>query len=822
MSASEPAPPAARRPLLGLARTVLFPHDVCTVEVSDAEGLRALARMNALDGQLVAVPLRDVLPRRAEDAPREPAPDGTGMPVADPSGAPRFHLVGTLARVVSRAALPEGGLRIVLQGLRRVSLATPQLAEGCWWSACERLETTPAPSEQAAAERARLSALLAALAEADKSVSRELPGMIALYGEDDERVTDLVASLLPLAHAERARLLSEPSALARTRALIHHLDSALVRARASSALDGRVAERLRRRFLRAKLAELKQELGEPSAHELEVERFQERIEATPLSAAARTAALRELDHLRRAPGSSQTAARLRAYLDWMLELPWVGEAPSGARGDALDFEHVEARLSESHKGLADVKKRIAEFLAVRQLGGSARGTVLCFLGPPGTGKSSMGRAVANSLSRPLLTIPIGTITHEREIVGVPHERASGSPGAILAGLSRAGKNDPVILLDEIDKVSLGGEGHAAGALLSLLDPEQNGEFLDQYLGVPFDLSNCLFLATATDAGPIPEALMDRMETIEFPGYSEAEKYEIARAHLLRRAREYAGLKARQLKVSPGALRALIRGYTEEAGVRQLQRHLISLARKAAVEVARGGAPLSARKEDLARLLGPRTVEEDLRVRRPAVGVTTGLAWTSAGGSLLPIEAISMPGSGRLILTGSLGDVLRESVQTAVSYVRTFCSHLGLESDVLDNIDLHLHLPSAATPKDGPSAGIAIAVALVSLLTQEPARHDVAMTGEMSLLGQVLGVGGIREKLLAAIRAGVPEVILPRRNAEDSLRLDPEIRRRVRMHLIDDVREAFEIAIKGGARARPALSVERVEKKRAAREARDGA
>lgn len=797
----ESDPTSTRRPLLGLVRTVLFPHDVCTVEVTEPDGLRALARLNALDGQLVAVPVRD----------------GAEHPDAE-----RFHAVGTLARVVSRTSLPQGGLRVVLQGLRRVTLGKLDNTEGCWWSACERLETVPAAPELAAGERARLSALLTAVAEADTSVSRELPGMIALYGDDDERVTDLVASLLALAHGERARLLAESSALARTRLLIHHLEGALVRARASSALDGRVAERLRRRYLRAKLAELKHELGEPSAHELEIERFQERIEATPLSAAAHVAALRELDHLRRVQGSSHSAARLRAYLDWMLELPWqAARTPDGPDPDALDFERVEERLSESHRGLADVKRRIAEFLAVRQLGGSARGTVLCFLGPPGTGKSSMGRAVANSLGRPLLTIPIGTITHERELVGLPHERSGASPGAILAGLSRLGRSDPVILLDEIDKVSFGGEGHAAGALLSLLDPEQNAEFLDQYLGVPFDLSNCLFLATATDAGPIPEALLDRMETIEFAGYSESEKYEIARAHLVRRAREYAGLKAKQLALTPGALRALIRGYTEEAGVRQLQRHLISLARKAAVEVARGGVPLRVRKDGLATLLGPRTVEEDLRVRRPAVGVTTGLAWTSAGGSLLPIEAISMPGSGRLILTGSLGDVLRESVQTAVSYVRTFCSHLGLDSDVLDNIDLHLHLPAAATPKDGPSAGVAIAVALVSLLTREPARHDVAMTGEMSLLGQVLGVGGVREKLLAAIRAGVPEVILPRRNAEDCLRLDPEIRRRVRTHLIDDVREAFEIAIRGGSRAQPELTIEHTSRKRAAREARDG-
>lgn len=791
-----------RRPLLGLANQVLFPHDVATLDAFVPEDLRALARLNALDGQVVAVPLR------------------TPVPPAGPAGG-RFHPVGTLARVLSRTSLTDGGVRLSLQGLRRVALGPVETEDGCFWSACARLEASPDDSGHRAHERHRLASLLSSLAESDESVSAELAGMIGLYGEDDERITDLVATLLPLAHRERARLLGEASPLERARLLVHHLEGALVRARATSALDGRVAERLRRRFLRAKLAELKVELGEPSPQEVEIGRFEERISASPLSPAARHAAQRELEHLRRAPGSSQVAARQRAYLEWMLELPWERPAPAAA---GIEFEHVAECLSESHTGLVDVKRRIAEFLAVRQLGGSARGTVLCFLGPPGTGKSSMGRAVASALGRPLLSIPLGTITHERELVGLPHERASGAPGAVLAGLHRLGKADPVILLDEIDKLSLGGEGHAAGALLSLLDPEQNGEFLDQYLGVPFDLSNCLFLATATDAGPIPEALLDRMETIEFAGYSEPEKFAIARKHLLRRAREYAGLGARQLAVTPGALRALIRGYTEEAGVRQLQRHLISLARKAAVEAVRGGKPLRVRKSDLTTHLGPRTVEEDLRVRRPAVGVTTGLAWTSAGGSLLPIEVISMPGAGRLTLTGSLGDVLRESVQTAVSYVRTFCSHLGLDSDVLDNIDLHLHLPAAATPKDGPSAGVAIAVAIVSLLTRTPARHDVAMTGEMSLLGQVLGVGGIREKLLAAIRAGVPEVILPRRNAEDCMRLDPEIRRRVRIQLIDDVREAFDIALRSRARSEPSITIERSgpgDRRHSARESRHG-
>ena len=781
------------RPLLGLRRTVLFPHDVATVEVTEPDNLRALARVNVLDGQCVAVPLRDEL--------------------AD-STSERYHAVGTLARVVSRGALPSGGLRVVLQGLRRVVLDALEEREGCAWTACRRLEPPPPADGDQGRRRAELVALLESLVETDPKAPRELPGMIALYGEDDARITDLVAGVLPLGHGERTQLLAEGDAGRRLDHLVRIVDASLVRARAGHHLEGRVAERVRRRYLRAKLAELKRELGEPSAHELEIERFRQKIEGAALSSDARAAALRELDHLRRSSPSSQVAARQRSYLEWLLELPW--QTPEAAAPASGDFEELEAQLNLGHHGLADVKRRIGEFLAVRRLGGAARGTVLCFLGPPGTGKSSMGRAVASSLGRPLLTIQVGAMTHEREIVGLPHERPNGAPGAILAGIHRAGAPDPVILLDEVDKLSLGGEGHAAGALLELLDPERNGEFLDHYLAVPFDLSGCLFLATATEAGSIPEALLDRMETIEFPGYSEQEKFEIARAHLLPRAREYAGLRSNQLQVTPAALRALIRGYTEEAGVRQLQRHLIALARKAAVQAVRGGRPLRVNKDDLATMLGPRTVAEDLRVRRPAVGVTTGLAWTSAGGSLLPIEALSMPGGGRLILTGQLGDVLRESVQTAVSYVRTFSAHFDLDPELMDERDLHLHLPSAATPKDGPSAGVAIAVALVSLLTGVPVRHDVAMTGEMTLLGQVLAVGGIREKLLAAIRAGVPDVILPARNAEDCLRLDAEIRSRVRIHLIQDVREALNIAILGQSRARRSVQVEHLVRRRAAR------
>jgi len=530
--------------------------------------------------------------------------------------------------------------------------------------------------------------------------------------------------------------------------------------------------------------------GALNSEQLEIERLRQRLQQLELPQKARASLQRQLDHLEHAAPASLEFTRGRSHLDWALELPWNPPAnPSEPQG----FDHVAKTLAASHVGLEQVKERIAEILAIRQLGGGARGTVLCFDGPPGTGKSSMARAVAAALGREFVTIPVGAMIQERELVGASR-REGACPGAILSGLQRCGSSDPVILLDEIDKICLGGEGTAAGALLLLLDPEHNTEFLDHYLETPFDLSRCLFLATANETVDLPEPLLDRMEVLSFNGYTEAQKFQIARRHLVPRAREHAGVNAKELKLSSGALKAVIRGYTEEAGVRQLQRMLVSLARKAAVQVVQGGSGIQVLKKNLASFLGPRTVEEEMRLERPRVGCATGLAWTSVGGALLPIEALAMPGSGRMILTGQIGEVMRESVQTVVSHLRTCFGSLKLPQNLLEELDLHLHFPSAATPKDGPSGGIAIATALVSLFTSTPARHTVALTGEMSLHGAVLPVGGLREKLLAAIRCGIPEVVVPARNAEDVLRLPAEIREKLIIHRVEDVKQALELAL----------------------------
>ena len=523
-----------------------------------------------------------------------------------------------------------------------------------------------------------------------------------------------------------------------------------------------------------------------------------RLQGASLPPLARRQAEREWQLLARASPHSAQAARARAWMEWMLGLPWETLVPTPA-APGCELEQVTAALERSHAGLREVKERIGEFLAVQRLGGAARGTVLCFSGPPGTGKTSMARAVAQALGRPFVHVPVGGVRDEAELRGRHRAHPNALPGLVLQGLARAERPDPVVLIDEVDKLALGGDSESAGVLLELLDPEQNREFQDHYLGVPFDLSRCIFLSTANDTEALAEALRDRLEVIPFESYSEGEKLAIARHHLLPRALAGAGLHPGQLQVTPGALQGIVHRYTEEAGVRQLARTLDALARKAAVSVVRQGCGLRVGSRDLVALLGPPRAEEDLRVRRPRVGVASGLAWTSAGGSLLPIEALAMKGEGRILLTGSLGEVLRESVQTAHSWVRSRPLELGLDPAALEELDLHLHFPSSATPKDGPSAGVAIVVAIVSLLTRTPARHDVALTGELSLHGAVLPVGGLREKLLAALRAGMRTVIVPQRNAADVLRLPPEVRQAVELHCVEHVQEALRLALKPGGR-----------------------
>ncbi|MDF1800878.1 MAG: AAA family ATPase [Planctomycetota bacterium] len=519
--------------------------------------------------------------------------------------------------------------------------------------------------------------------------------------------------------------------------------------------------------------------------------LQVRAASTDLPAALRTSVEHELRHLAAIPAGSDQATRSRAWLGWVLELP-IG--PNQPPPRSLSFDSVVRQLDRSLAGLHEVKQRIVEHLAVRKLGGHGRGTVLCFVGPPGTGKTSMGRAIAAALGRELIEINAGALARESDLCGTPHHLASAQPGAILAGIHRSGSARTVLLVDEIDNIAFGSSGDSAGALARVLDRDQNDEFHDRYLGQPYDLSGCVFLATASEPEAIPPRLLDRLEIIEFGSYTEDEKVAIARGHLIPRARSWAGLEPGQLRISPAALRGLIRQYTSEPGIRGLGRQLEALARKAALAVVTEERSLSIRREDLFDLLGASLADDEISRRRPAVGIASGLAWTTAGGTLLPVEAVFMPGGGRTILTGGVGDTMRESVQTAITFVRTRLEDIGLEPTVLEGLDVHLHFPSTAVPKDGPSGGLAIAASLISLLANVPVRNDIAMTGEITLHGELLPVGGIREKILAALRLGYREVIVPERNAEDVRRLPPGTLDEIEVHLLSSADRAIEVAL----------------------------
>ena len=792
------APGTPRRACLAVRSQVVFPRSVATLEVSRPENLRAL-EAHAGDEPIVAVPLAD--------------PQGDASPL-------RMHPVGTLCRLLDRIRLPDGSERIAVQGLQRVGLADLREKGGILSATAVPLEPTCGDEAALAAAVERLLELVRRLLEHDRRYPDELGRVLALNRREPGPFADLVASNLHLSYEDCARLLVEHDAGPRLELLTELARAELARAELTRELEHKVEERVRRGYLREQLAVIQGELGVVDPIEDEARKLEARIGASALSPAARAKALRELERLRRATPASTESSRIRTWLEWVLELPWGVTSPEPEELDA-DFREVIEAIDRTHTGLTDVKNRICEFLAVQQLGGEARGTVLCFNGPSGTGKTSMARAVATALGRELVHIPVGGLEDEDLLRGTHHLQPGAVPGLLLQGIQRAGTVNPVVLIDDIDRAQLAG-GEAGTVLLQILDRELNREFTDRYLGVPFDLSRCIFLATASDAEELSDALHDRLEFISFGSYTEAEKLAIAREHLIPLARENGGLDRYQFKVTPGALRAIVRDYTLEAGVRQLQRMLAALARKAAVEVLRGNYGLMVRKSRLPELLGPANIDEDIHPARPRIGVTMGLAWTSAGGALLPIEALMMPGNGNLLLTGSVGDVMRESVQASISHVRTRFEGLGIPLDALESLDLHLHFPSGATPKDGPSAGIAIATSLVSLLTATPIRHDVAMTGELSLHGAVLPVGGLREKLLAAVRAGIRTVVVPARNREEVLRLPPEVRQRLDIRMVNDIAECLAEALvtKRRTRVREALA-EHIRPRRSARRRASG-
>jgi ATP-dependent Lon protease len=707
-------------------------------------------------------------------------------------GAGDVYRVGTVLRIVRMLKFPDESYRLVVQGVTRAQVEA-FVAEQPYLRARVAPvadEGDPESVEVAALSRNVRDQFVALVSESPR-LSDELQ-VLAQNLEEPSRLADLAASHLELDLETKQHLLEEVDVAARLRSVLEQIRRARESLQVESEIRDKVQSEMgktqRDYMLRQQLDQIRRELGETEDVENEVEQLRERIEAAGLPEEASKQAQRELERLAQTPAAAAEHSVIRTYLEWMADLPW-----SRLSEDSLDVRRARTILDEDHWDLEKVKDRIVEYIAVLSLKRDLRGPILCFQGPPGTGKTSLGRSIARALGREFVRISLGGVRDEAEIRGHRRTYVGALPGRIVQGLRRAGTRNPVFLLDEVDKVGADFRGDPSSALLEVLDPEQNQSFSDHYLEVTFDLSQVLFIATANVMDTVPPPLRDRMEVLELPGYTEEDKLQIARRFLLPRQREANGVAGIDLAIPDETLLGLIRSYTREAGVRNLEREIGALCRKTARRVAEGAAsgPVVVRGEDLPELLGPVRFEPELAERAGAPGVAVGLAWTPAGGDILFIESTRMPGKGKLSLTGSLGDVMRESAEAARTWLRARADELRLQSSLFDASDLHVHVPAGAVPKDGPSAGVAMVTSLASLLTGRAAPPDVAMTGEITLRGKVLPVGGIKEKLLAAKRAGIRRVLLPERNRRDVLEIPPELLKGLELDYVGTVDEVLE-------------------------------
>ncbi|HTT68769.1 MAG TPA: endopeptidase La [Gemmatimonadales bacterium] len=780
-----PAAPAleavvpARLPVLALAQTVVFPHVVVPIAVTSPATVEVIDRVveshkRVLLGVLRSTAESDLPPGVVEDAP----PDAV-------------HEVGTLAAVVRLLKLGDGSLRMLLQGLERVRLVDLR-ADG------EGLSAGFAPVPSAIGDPLKTEALRRSVTTQMERViemtnlSAELQEVLAGI-TDAGKLADFVAANLDVAVEAKAELLATGDVAARLERLSALIGQELqvleVGTQISEKVKSRLDEHQREYVLREQLKAIQEELGEGGL-EGEMGELLKKLEAAKPSEEALAAGRRELERLGRMSPQSAEYQVSRTYVEVLAGLPW-----SVLTEDRLDIAHARSVLDRDHFDLERVKDRIIEYLAVRFLNPEAHGSILCFVGPPGTGKTSVGQSIAEALGRRFARMALGGMRDEAEIRGHRRTYVGALPGRIIQLLQRAGSRNPVFMLDEVDKLGADFRGDPTSALLEVLDPAQNHSFVDHYVEVPFSLRDVMFIATANTLATVPPPLIDRMEVLELPGYTPREKLEIARRYLVPRQLRETGLAGREVTVTDGALQTVIGEYTREAGVRQLEREIQHVLRQIVVDVVDGrSAGLRVTTRTVRRRLGPPKVLPEVAGREPEVGVMTGLAWTPTGGDILFIEALKMPGKGAILITGQLGDVMRESAEAAWSLVRSKALALGVDPATFQTADVHLHVPAGAVPKDGPSAGVAIATALASLASGRPVRPDVAATGELTLRGHVLPVGGIKEKLIAAERAGIRLVLAPARNAADVAEVPEEVRKKLEIRLVDTVDAVLEAAL----------------------------
>jgi ATP-dependent Lon protease len=762
-------------PILGLSDIVIFPGTLVPLLVETGSSLRLIDDIVAGD-RLLGV----VLQRKPEVV--EPKPED-------------LHEVGCVSRLVKMVKFPDGTARVMVEGLWRIRIKE-YLPLALYLRAHHEL------LHDETEDSIELQAILRNAHKQFEEITKMSPALsdqvkiAALNTEQPGHFADLIASNLNLSLDDRQKLLETVSVRERLQKLLPMLNREHEVLALSSKIQNDVASSIARTqrdfFLREQMRAIQHELGEGEPGTGETRSLREKIEQTPMTAEARKAAGQELERLQQTPPAAAEYAVSRNYLDWILNLPWEKETE-----DKLDLKAAEKILNEQHFGLKKIKDRLLEFIAVIKRRKQIKGPILCLVGPPGVGKTSLGKSVAEALGRKFARLSLGGMRDEAEIRGHRRTYVGAMPGRIIQTLRRVESRNPVILIDELDKVGADFRGDPAAALLEVLDPEQNVAFTDHYLDLPFDLSRVLFITTANWLEPIHPALRDRLEVIELPSYTESEKLQIAKRYLAPRQIEEHGLTQQDLKFTDAALRKLIREYTREAGVRQLEREIAALARKAVRKIiSRNGvaATLKLDASGLRNYLGYAPFVSETAEKITECGIATGLAWTPVGGDILFIEATRMSGRGNLLLTGSLGEVMKESAQTAVSYLRSQAKSLGLDLGNYNKFDIHIHVPAGATPKDGPSAGVAIVAALASLLTKRRIRSRVAMTGEISLRGRVLHVGGIKEKVLAAQRFGMKQVILPEQNKSDWLDVPAEARAKLKVHFVRHISDVLRLAL----------------------------
>src|SRR5262245_4713071 len=764
-------------PVLPMPDVVVFPYMIVPLFVNRERSTKAVDQSLSENRMIMLVAQKDAN-------------------VDDPKAAD-LHDFGTVSIIMRMLKLPDGRVRILVQGFSRAQVeffdeSKPYITA----------KVLPKAEPQVTAATPELEALirnvkstLERMVSLGKNISPDLVA-IAANLDDAGRLSDLVASNLDLKvdKAQEVLQLIDPiDRLRRVHQLMTKETEVLeIQNDINTQARGEMDKSQREFYLRQQMKAIQQELGEGNELQEEIEQYREKIKKAKMPKEVQEEADRQLGRLERMHPDAAETATLRNYLDWMVSLPW-----SKSTKDNLDLTKAQQILDEDHYGLGKIKDRIIEHLAVRKLKKDSKGPILCFVGPPGVGKTSLGKSIARALGRKFVRMSLGGVHDEAEIRGHRRTYVGAMPGRVIQSIQQAGSNNPVFMMDEVDKIGADFRGDPSSAMLEVLDPEQNHAFRDNYLGVPFDLSNVMFVTTANMLDPIQPAFRDRMEIIQLSGYTEEEKLEIAKRHLIPKQIEAHGLKKTQIQFTDEGIRAMINQYTQEAGLRNLEREIAAVCRKVAKQVATGEKKTrKVHTDNLDQFLGrPKVFQEEL-LKRDQVGVATGLAWTPVGGDVLFVEATAMKGRGALTLTGQLGDVMKESAHAALSYARSHAKEFGIREDFFSKNDIHVHVPEGAIPKDGPSAGVTMATAILSLLTGKAVHRKIAMTGEITLRGEVLPVGGIKEKVLAARRAKIDTIILPTLNKRDLEDINETIRKEMRFIFVDDVKSVFKAALLG--------------------------